>query len=90
MSQLIKSNVEYKKWIESVSIRFQQSQIKASVKVNEEMLFFYWTLGRDISKISEQFKYGSNFYKTVSDDLTKFCFNHKSYGMTGSGHNPFD
>ena len=22
--------------------------------------------------------------------LEKFCFNHKSYGMTGSGHNPFD
>ena len=24
----------------------------------------------------------------ASTDL--FCFNHKSYGMTGSGHNPFD
>jgi len=82
VSQLIKSNVEYKKWIESVSIRFQQSQIKASVKVNEEMLFFYWTLGRDISKISEQFKYGSNFYKTVSDDLTKFFPSVHSFSVT--------
>ena len=29
-------------------MRYRQSQIKAAVKVNTEMLKFYWNLGRDI------------------------------------------
>lgn len=28
--------------------RFKKTQIKAAIKVNEEMLRFYWSLGRDI------------------------------------------
>ena len=34
----------YKKWISEVSNRFKASQIKASIKVNDEMLRFYWLL----------------------------------------------
>jgi len=39
---------EYREWIKNISSRFRQSQIKAATHVNEEMLRFYWTLGRDI------------------------------------------
>jgi len=34
----------YKKWISEVSNRFKASQIKASIKVNNEILRFYWVL----------------------------------------------
>ena len=33
------------------------------------MLRFYWGLGRDISLLSKEADYGSNFYKTISGDL---------------------
>ena len=39
------------------------------MKINDEMLRFYWKLGKGISSMSEQFGYGTRFYKTVSDDL---------------------
>ncbi|MBR6455323.1 MAG: DUF1016 domain-containing protein, partial [Prevotella sp.] len=38
----------YIQWIKDLSRRYRQSQIKAAVRVNEEMLRFYWELGRDI------------------------------------------
>ena len=46
MSNLIKTDTSYRQWIEEISIRFKQSQIKAAVKVNDEMLRFYWSLGK--------------------------------------------
>ena len=48
MSSLIKTDEKYRNWIKDVSRRFRQSQLKAAVKVNGEMLRFYWGLGRDI------------------------------------------
>jgi DNA-binding SARP family transcriptional activator len=37
MSTLIKINDDYAKWVSSLSQRFRQSQIKAAVKVNNEV-----------------------------------------------------
>jgi hypothetical protein len=70
MSELIKSDNEYKDWITNLSHEYKKSQIRAAVKVNEEMLRFYWTLGQGISLLSEKYGYGSGFYKMVSEDLT--------------------
>ena len=44
---------EYSEWIKSISLNFKQCQIKAASKVNEEMLLFYWKLGKDISKMNK-------------------------------------
>ena len=38
----------YLNWIKEISSRYRNGQIKAAVKVNQEMLRFYWELGRDI------------------------------------------
>lgn len=48
MSKLLKIDKEYTEWISELSLRFRKSQIKAAVKVNSEMLHFYWSLGGDI------------------------------------------
>lgn len=42
MSSVIHIDKEYQQWIKELSKRFRRSQIKASVKVNQEMLTFYW------------------------------------------------
>ena len=59
----------YAAWIESLSARYRQSQIKAAVAVNVEMLKFYFGLGRDITIMEKDQPWGSGFLKRVSFDL---------------------
>lgn len=59
----------YKDWIKELSLRYRKSQIKAAVKVNREMLSFYWSVGKDITEKEYDNKYGSAFYKNLSVDL---------------------
>ena len=59
----------YKDWIKELSLRYRKSQIKAAVKVNREMLSFYWSVGKDITEKEYDNKYGSAFYKNHSADL---------------------
>ena len=60
---------DYIQWIKELSSRYRRSQIKAAVKVNEEMLRFYWELGRDIVERDAENRYGKRFYATLSRDL---------------------
>ena len=69
--KLIHIDNEYRQWIADICQRFRQSQIKAAVKVNSEMLRFYWALGKDIAERQFENKYGSRFYERLSTDLTK-------------------
>ncbi len=82
MSSLIKTDDRYRNWIKDVSKRFRQSQLKAAVKVNSEMLRFYWELGRDIAEMSAEAGYGSGFYKSVSSDLKDVFPDIRSFSTT--------
>ena len=59
----------YVKWLSDLKKRFRMTQIKTAVKVNTEMLKFYWSLGEDICEKQKQYKWGSNFMKRLSLDL---------------------
>lgn len=78
-NEMVHLDKNYKNWISDVGIRFKRSQIKAASKVNEEMLIFYWELGRDIEAIKPKNLYGSNFYERLSNDLTKELPDVKSF-----------
>ena len=82
MSNLIKTDKAYKNWISDVSKRFRQSQLKAAIKVNEDMLRFYWSMGRDIVQMNDEAKYGSGFYNTISADLKDIFPDIKSFSPT--------
>ena len=60
---------DYTEWIKQLGTRYRRSQIKAAIKVNEEMLRFYWELGQDIVMRNAENKYGSGFMKCLSRDL---------------------
>ena len=62
---------DYKNWIAELSSRYRKSQIKAAIKVNTELLKFYWELGQDIVGRDAENKYGSKFYSAISADLKK-------------------
>lgn len=60
---------DYTQWLKALSSRYRSSQIKAAVKVNEEMLRFYWELGRDIVVLKAESRWGRGFMKQQSKDL---------------------
>ena len=70
-SESVQFDAEYAQWIAELAKRYRQSQIKASVKVNDEMLRFYWSVGEDIEKRQYENRYGSRFYENVSKDLKR-------------------
>ncbi len=69
---------DYLQWVENLSLRYIQSQIKAAVKVNREMLRYYWELGRDIEEMHVEARWGESVIKNLSADLQ-----HKTPNSTG-------
>ena len=73
---------DYYDWISELSQRYQQSQIKAAVRVNSEMLRFYWSVGKDIEQRQFENKYGSHFYENLSRDLSLALNKKKGFSTT--------
>ncbi len=48
---VIADGTSYKDWITEISDEFRKSQIRAAVKINDEMLRFYWKLGKIFLRI---------------------------------------
>lgn len=74
---------DYLQWVNELCMRYRQSQIKAAVKVNTEMLKFYWSLGRDIVTLKAEDRWGSKFFHNLSRDLKEAnpsttCFSPKN------------
>ena len=82
MSELIKIDVKYREWIQDVGQRFRINQIKAASKVNEQLLRFYWSLGRDISLMKLDAKYGAQFYKQLSRDIQAILPDARSFSVS--------
>ena len=59
----------YVQWIADIKQRFRQSQIKAAVRVNTDMLEFYWSMGRDIVELWAESKWGTGFFDQLSLDM---------------------
>jgi len=64
-----KIDTEYKKWLVDLKKRIRQSQIKAAVSVNTELLHLYWDLGHDIVVRQMETDWGSRFFEQLSKDL---------------------
>ncbi len=55
MDSLISSDSAYREWLIELSNRYRSSQIRATVKVNEELLRVYWESGCDIVETSDTY-----------------------------------
>jgi len=63
------TNSDYKQWLIDLKGRIRQSQIKAAIKVNTELLRLYWDLGQDIVARQMETSWGSGFFEQLSKDL---------------------
>jgi len=62
-------NNEYLAWIYELKNKVRIVQIQSVVKVNSEILNFYWELGADIVQKQEIAKWGDGFIARLSRDL---------------------
>lgn len=65
-----------------MSKRFRQSQIKASVKVNSELLQFYWSLGKDMVEMNIEDRWGEGVIKSLEQDMKKILPNVAGFSRT--------
>ena len=69
MSMDLIKDPDFKQWLADLKTRIRQSQIKAMIKVNDEMLRLYWDLGHDIVVRQMDAVWGSGFYNNLSKEL---------------------
>ena len=62
-------DLDFKHWLKDLKVRIRQSQIKAMIRVNDEMLRLYWDLGHDIVVRQMDAEWGSGFYSQLSKEL---------------------
>lgn len=65
----IADSQDYQSWVAELKQRYLTARLRASLAVTSEMLHFYWSVGRDIASKQWTNKYGTAFYKTLSQDL---------------------
>lgn len=68
MSNLIRDE-NYYIWLKGLKNQIKQSQIKAALAVNSEMILLYWDLGAQIVDKQENTEWGSGFINQLSKDL---------------------
>lgn len=59
----------YVQWVSAIKARFRQSQIKAAVRVNNALLEFYWSIGRDLVALKAEERWGSGIVKQFALDM---------------------
>ena len=82
MKKIVKTDKEYAIWLKDLKSRVRSVQIKAMVKVNTEMLNFYWELGNDIVDKQNSTSWGDGFIKQLSKDLMKEFPNIRGFSVS--------
>jgi predicted nuclease of restriction endonuclease-like (RecB) superfamily len=62
-------NNEYRNWLVELKHTILQSQIKAALAVNSQLIMLYWNLGLQIVEKQEYTNWGSGFLDQLSKDL---------------------
>lgn len=70
---------DYVNWFTEIKRRYQSSQIKAAIKVNNEKLAFNWSLGRDLVIRKAEEKWGAGVVEQLSFDLQEAFPNDKGF-----------
>ena len=66
-----KSAKEYSDLLSHLKKRIQETQIKAVITVNNELVLLYWEIGKNILKRQSKEGWGSKVIDRLSNDLTK-------------------
>ncbi len=79
---MIPANQTYKTFIKELKSKIQTAQIRASVKVNEELLKLYWEIAKMIVLKQQDAKWGDGIIEQISRDLKLEFPNLKGFSRT--------
>ncbi|MBS0616216.1 MAG: DUF1016 family protein [Verrucomicrobia bacterium] len=73
-SSLLSSNkilpIEYKHFLEEVKCQIRQAQFRASLSVNKELVYLYWSIGRSIIEKQKGEGWGAKVIDRLATDLS--------------------
>ena len=72
----------YKLFLKEIKSKIKSSQIKASIKVNEELLKLYWDIAKMIVGKQKESSWGDNLIRQISKDLKLEFPNMKGFSVT--------
>jgi predicted nuclease of restriction endonuclease-like (RecB) superfamily len=78
----MKIDANYQEFIKTIKTKIQSSQIKASIKVNEELLKLYWDIAKMIVLKQQESSWGDGLIEQVSNDLKKEFPSMKGFSVT--------
>ncbi|MFB3891132.1 MAG: YhcG family protein [Phycisphaerae bacterium] len=61
----------YSNLLENIKARIHTAQVKAALSVNRELVYLYWTIGRDIAQRQQQEGWGKAVVEQLASDLQK-------------------
>ena len=73
---------DYVAWLKDIKQRFRQAQSKAAVRVNTEMLKFYWSIGRDMYSMHIEERWGEGIVKQFALDMRNEFPGEKGFSYT--------
>lgn len=73
---------EYAEWLKQIQSQYRNAQLKAAVKVNAELLRFYWTLGHDLVSLKAEERWGSGIIERISLDFKAAFPNQSGFSKT--------
>lgn len=73
---------EYVQWLSDIKNRYRNSQIKAAIKVNTELLELYWSIGRDLVAMKAEERWGSGIVKQFALDIREAFPQSKGFSDT--------
>lgn len=80
-SQDFTKTTVYTSWLNKVKQKYRAYQSKAIVKVNSEMLKFYWEMGADIIRMQNEQGWGNGVIKQLSLDLRNAYANVQGFSV---------
>ncbi len=69
MKKVITIDNEYKQWVADLKRRVKGAQVKAALRVNNEMIRLYWSIGADIVQKRAENRWGDRFFEILNKDL---------------------
>lgn len=79
---MAKPDKAYINWLRQLKERVRTAQIKASLKVNAELLNLYWDLGREIQEKEKEINWGNKLIEQLSKDLLSEFPDMKGFSVT--------
>lgn len=81
-NQGLMPKADYLQWLQSLKARYRTAQTKAALSVNEGLLRFYWSLGRDIIAMHVEEHWGKGILNQLSLDLRSAFDQQKGFSVT--------